>query len=213
MTFFDRTDAGRQLGAVLRAHPPMDPIVIGLYRGGVPVAAEVAKLLAAPLDMLVVRKLVAGTPPQTFGAVADGAMFLDPQKVGRLALSSKEMAPIVQRESAQVRRLGELLRDAPELDIRGRDAIVVDDALVSGTTIRAAALALRARHPRTLTLALPVADMDALESVRGDFDRTVCLYEEPVMVAAGSRYRSFWPVSEAEVANLISGAHRVQPAL
>jgi len=206
MTFINRTDAGRQLAQALRAYRRVDPVVIGMTRGGVPVAAQVARELGAQLDICVVRKLVStADPPVTIGAVAEGgATYVDTTRTR--ALSSLELERIVARETSEVVRLGALLRDRPPVPLRGRDVIVVDDGVVTVGTIRAAARALRDQGPRFLELAVPIANTNVLDDLRADFDRVTCLIDDPLLVAIGARYVEFSPVSEAEVAGLIARA-------
>ncbi len=214
MTFFHRTDAGRQLAASLRGTSRVDPVVVGITRGGVPVAAEVARILGAPLEICVVRKLVApGPPPVTIGAVAEGDIrCLDEAAICKLGVSAAAVDEIAAREIAQVERLAKLFRDHPPLDVRARDVILVDDGLLTGATMRAAAWSLRAREPRRITLAVPVANSEALDSVRPDVDYAVCLEIDRLLVAIGTRYADFWPVSEAEVVDLLAASRREQQA-
>ncbi len=214
MTFLHRSDAGRQLADSLRGSARIHPIVVGITRGGVPVAAEIARRLGAPLEICVVRKLIApGPPPVTIGAVAEGDVrCIDENAICKLGVSADDVYEIAARETVQVERLGRLFRDRPPLDVRGRDVILVDDGLLTGATMRAAAWSLRAREPRRLTLAVPVANSEAFDSVRPDVDDAVCLEVDRMLVAIGARYGDFWPVSEAEVVGLLAGSRREQQA-
>jgi predicted phosphoribosyltransferase len=210
MTFMNRFDAGRQLGAALRAHPRVDPVVLGVLRGGVPVAAEVAHILQAPLELCVVRKLFSpGSPSFAIGAVAErGAVHLDNGEITRLQLSRDDVQRAIRFELAEVLRLGELLRDGPPLSLHDRDAIVVDDAVTTIDTLRAAACSLRDHGPRSLVLAVPVGALSLLGRLHAEFDRVVCLCAEPILGAAGAHYHDFPPVSEAEVAGLLAETER-----
>jgi len=210
MTFINRFDAGRQLGAALLTYPFVDPVVLGVLRGGVPVAAEVAHVLQAPLDLCVVRKLFSpGSPSFAIGAIGErGAVHLDNSEIAKLQLSRDDVQRVIRFELAEVLRLGELLRDGQPLSLRDRDAIVVDDAVTTIDTLRAAARSLRDHGPRSLVLAVPVGDLSLLGQLHAEFDRVVCLCAEPMLGAAGARYHDFPPVSEAEVAGLLAGARR-----
>ncbi len=208
MTFANRHDAGCQLAAALLAHRPRDPIVVGISRGGVPVAAELAHVLQAPLEICVVRKLFSpGSPSYAIGAVSEqGAVALDEAEIAKLRLSPIEVEHAIAIEGHEVTRLGGLLRDEPAISVTGRDAILVDDAVTSLYTLRAAARSLRAQGPATLTLAVPMGDVELVRQLRPDFDRVVCLLAEEMLVAVGTRYREFWPVSESEVVALLASA-------
>lgn len=208
MTFLNRADAGRQLTNALGARKGMDTIVIGVIRGGVPVAAEVARGLDAPLDICVVRKLVVSREgPTTIGAIAEGgATYFDPPRLARHDASASELAAALARESAEVIRLAHLLRERPPLDVRGRDVILVDDGVISGMTIRAAAFALTARGAHSIELAVPVAAREVIDVLRSDFDRITVLDSAPDLVAVGARYREFWPVADAEIVDVLEAA-------
>lgn len=196
--FANRADAGRQLASMLRGEPP---IIVGIVRGGVPVAAEIAKVLQAPLEILVVRSLLAPAGPRrVIGAVAErGAMYLDPSTTSSLAAEVVEQQ--VARELAEVARLATLLRDGHSIDLSSRRVILVDDAIVTEATIRAAIRSLR-RVAGTLELAVPVASTSAIERIRPFVDHLHCLEMERAMTAAGARYQAFDAVSEAEVVSL-----------
>jgi putative phosphoribosyl transferase len=208
MTFLNRADAGRQLTNALRTRKGMDTIVVGVIRGGVPVAAEIARGLDAPLDICVVRKLVvAREGPMTIGAIAEGgATYFDPGSLARHDVTATELATALARESAEVVRLAHLLRERPQRDVRGRDIILVDDGVISGMTIRAAAFALTARGAHSIELATPVGATEVLDSLRPDFDRVTVLDSAPALVAVGARYHEFWPVADAEIVDVLEAA-------
>jgi putative phosphoribosyl transferase len=205
MTFLNRADAGRQLADTLRRRHSMDTFVVGVTRGGVPVAADLARSLGAPLDICVVRKLlVRRDQPITIGAVAEGgATYFDPQRLARFAVSSRELGDAIGRESAEVKRLAGLLRDGKPQDLRGRDVIVVDDGVLTGFTMRCAALALTARGVHALELATPVGMSQVIDELRPDFDHVTCLESDPYLVSVGTRYQDFWPVSDAQIIDLL----------
>jgi putative phosphoribosyl transferase len=210
MTFANRLDAGRQLGAALLAHRPADPIVVGISRGGVPVAAEVAHVLRAPLEICVVRKLFSpGSPSFAIGAIAEpDTVYLDDAEITKLALTPSDVRAAIALEAMEVARIGELLREQPPRSPRGRDVLLVDDGVTTIATLLAAVRSVRAQEPASVTLAVPLADRELLEQLRPHFDRVVCLAAEEMLVALGSRYRDFWPVSENEVAAMLAAAPR-----
>jgi putative phosphoribosyl transferase len=208
MTFLDRTDAGRQLAPLVRAHGLRDPIVLGITRGGVPVAAELARALDAPLDVCVVRKLLT-REGVGIGAVAEGGgLYLDDARLASLGIHPDEVSRLVQRETSEVHRLALLLRDERPRSIRDRDVIVADDGLVSAATLIAAAHGLRERGARRIEVAVPVAATAAIELLRPEVDRVTCLVADEHVVAIGTRYRDFSAISEAEVVDLLAGARR-----
>lgn len=215
MTFANRLDAGRQLGAALLAHRPSDPIVVGISRGGVPVAAEVAHVLRAPLEICVVRKLFSpGSPSFAIGAIAEpDAVYLDDAEIAKLALTPSDVRAAIALEAMEVARIGELLRDQRPRPLRGRDVILVDDGVTTVAALLAAVRAVRAQEPTSIALAVPLADRELLEQLRPHFDRVVCLAAEEMLVALGSRYRDFWPVSENEVAAMLAAAPREEDLL
>ncbi|MGE5184548.1 MAG: phosphoribosyltransferase [Acidobacteriota bacterium] len=207
MTFMNRADAGRQLATSLRSLHLVRPLVVGITRGGVPVAAEVARLLGIPLDICVVSKLVAdGATPITIGAVAEGDVgYIDDAIVAQESIARERVEQLAVRELAEVARQAKLLRDRPPAEVRGRDVILVDDGLLSGGTVHAAVWSLRKRGATRITLAVPVANSAALAAVRADLDRVVCLESDPELFAIGARFREVWPVSEAEIIDLLAG--------
>jgi predicted phosphoribosyltransferase len=206
--FANRLDAGRQLAAALGVYDFADPIVIGVYRGGVPVAAEVATLLHAPLDVCFTRKVFSpGSPSFAIGATAEyDSTVLEENEISKLHLSRLQVNQAIAFEENEVTRLAELLRDGPPQQLAGRDVILVDDAITALPVLRAATASISQRKPASLTLAVPVASATLLARVRRDFTRVMCLLEEPSLVSAGSRYVDFGPVFDGEVAAALAGS-------
>ncbi len=206
--FADRHAAGRELAGRLSGLAAEDPVVFGLARGGVPVAAEVARALGAPLDVLVVRKIGApGNPEYGIGAIAEGDVrVLNQQDVVRLLVSVEELESAVARARAEIDAGVRRYRGGRSpIDVRGRSVIVVDDGLATGGTARAALRALRARGPSRLVLAVPVGARDSAESLREEADEVVCLLEPDTLGAVGAWYQHFEPTQDAEVVSLLAG--------
>lgn len=204
--FADRRDAGRQLARELVELAELDPIVIALPRGGVPVAYEVARALDAPLDILLVRKLGAPMQPELgIGAIAEGAgPIVDAETVRRLDVTETELAAIVDRERVELERRRHAYRNGREpLDVAGHVVILVDDGIATGVTAVAGARALRRRGARAVILAAPVGPADAERRLGGEFDSIVC----PTTLrygSVGAAYRDFGQTSDAEVRELLS---------
>lgn len=200
--FADRADAGRRLARRLLALAAEDPVVLALPRGGVPVAAEVAGALGAPLDLIAVRKLGAPQNPEYgVGAVAeDGTRIIDGEAVAAIGLSAEGLEQIVERESAELSRRVSLYRgDREAPDLQGRTVIVVDDGIATGVTDTAAARAIRRRHPRHLVLAVPVCPPESAARLRGEVDELVCLVEPELLYGVGQWYDDFSQVTDDEV--------------
>ena len=211
--FADRCEAGRLLAAALQHLTDASPVVLALPRGGVPVASEVAAALEAPLDVVLVRKIGApGQPELGIGAVVDGR---PPRTVWNQAVLREFHVSDVYRELAERRELAEIERrrrlyrgGRPAAAVRGRTAIVVDDGVATGSTVRAALAALREAGPRRLVLAVPVAPADTLAELAGEADEIVCLASPEPFLAVGQHYRDFTQTSDAEVIALLRRAGR-----
>lgn len=213
--FTNRRDAGRQLAERLMRFAADDPVVLGLARGGIPVAYEVAQALRAPLDVLVVRKLGApGNPEYGIGAVAEGdVIVLDHEAVRSLLMGVEELDGAVARARAEIEaRVRRYRGGRPPLDVAGRTVIVVDDGLATGGTARAALHAVRAQRPRRLILAVPVGARDSVASLCEEADEVECLLEPERFWAVGLWYAHFEPTSDAEIARLLDG-DGARPAL
>ncbi len=207
--FADRRQAGRALGAALLAYAGMDPIVLGLPRGGVVVADEVARALGATLDVWIVRKLGAPRQPELgIGAVAEGPIVvLDRLLVPELRLSRRELFAVARRELNEVRRRVARLRGGrPEPDLRGRVVILVDDGIARGGTMRAAIRAVKKRNPERIVVAVPVATPGIVEQLRRDVDDVVCLRKPEPLQAVGVWYAEFDQVHDDEVVRILERA-------
>ena len=207
-SFRDRADAGRELARRLApsyAGQP-DVVVLGLARGGVPVAAEVAAALNAPLDVFVVRKLgVEGRDELAMGAIAGGGVrVLNRSVIDGLHIGPDEIERVVQREEQELaRRLALYRGDRPAPDLAGKVVIVVDDGLATGSTMRAAVAALRQSGPRRVIVAVPVGAADTCHQLAGEADEVLCVRTPRNFIAVGQWYRDFSPTSDAEVAEAL----------
>jgi putative phosphoribosyl transferase len=209
--FADRREAGRLLAKALEQHAGADAIVLGLPRGGLPVADEIARALGGTLDLWVVRKLGAPQQPELgMGAVAEGqAIVLDRSIVELTGVSQTELFAIAHRELQEVRRRVERFRgDRPLPPIAGRTVILVDDGLATGNTMRAAVQAVKKYGPARLVVAVPVGDPGVVAALRRDVDEIVCLHQPDDLYAIGLWYRDFQQVQDAEVSKILDDARR-----
>jgi putative phosphoribosyl transferase len=209
MPFIDRTDAGRQLAKALARYKAQRPVVLALPRGGVPVAAEVATVLDAPLDLILVRKIgVPFQPELAMGAVVDGrepVIVRNEDVISLTGVSEQEFNATCDQQLAEIDRRRKLyLGDRPHLQIAGRTVIVVDDGIATGATTRAALQAIRMRKPSKLVLAIPVAPTATLKDLRGEADDIVCLEDYENFGAIGLFYSDFRQVSDTEVIEILA---------
>ncbi len=205
--FRDRRDAGRRLAGLLGALREARPIVLGIPRGGVPVAAEVARALGAPLDVVVVRKLGAPQNPEfAIGALAEGGVHVLSERVVRaLKLSDEQLRSLVSRGEVELEeRVRRYRAGRAPLDVSGRVAIVVDDGLATGRSAVAAVRSLRARGAARVILAVPVSAPQSLSALRLEADEVVCVEVPEDMWAVGLWYEDFRPTSNSEVAALLA---------
>ncbi len=209
MPFKDRAEAGRKLALALQKFRGQPVVVLALPRGGVPVAAEIAASLHAPLDLILVRKIgVPMQPELAMGAVVDGA---DPHVVRNedvillTEISEREFAAIRDRELLEIeRRRREYLGNRARADVAGRVAIVVDDGIATGATTRAALRAVRPRNPKRLVLAVPVAPTGTLSELRQEADEIICLKDYESFGAIGLYYQDFRQNDDREVTDILS---------
>ena len=208
MSFRNRTDAGRQLAKALAGYKDQQPVILALPRGGVPVAAQVAAALNAPLDLILVRKIgVPFQPELAMGAVVDGGapIVVRNEDVIRLAgIDESEFKAVCDDELAEIeRRRQRYLGNRKRVDVSGRTAIVIDDGVATGATTRAALRATRMRKPKRLVLAVPVAPTDSLPELRHDADDVVCLEDHEFFGAIGVYYADFSQVPDEEVIEIL----------
>lgn len=204
----NRDTAGRQLAGELRhlAHRD-DVIVLGLPRGGVPVAAQVAHALGAPLDVLVVRKLgVPGQEELAMGAIASGGVrVLNRDVVRHLGVTAETMEAAAERELREVQRRERAYRgERPRPDLQGRCVVLVDDGLATGSTMEAAVQAVRKLNPARVVIAVPVSPPDAVERLRREADEVICLATPEPFFSIGQWYADFHQVSDDEVRALLA---------
>ena len=208
--FRDRTDAGRRLAEHLAARWAPDVIVLGLPRGGVPVAAEIARALDAPLDVIVVRKLGVPTHPEVaMGAIGEGGVrLLDETLIAQLGITPAEVDAVERRERATLdARVAQLRPDGERLYLTGRTAIIVDDGIATGATAAAACQVARQLGADRIVVAAPVGPADATSRLDGA-DEVVCLLRPAGFYAVGAHYRDFRQTTDEEVTALLESARR-----
>ena len=206
MRFTDRREAGRLLGERLREEQLDDPVVLGLPRGGVVVAAAVAEALGAPLDVLVARKLgVPWQPELAFGAVAPGVVALRDDVVAVAHLRRADIDAAAARESAKLADLAARYRGAePSVPVRGRTAVIVDDGLATGATATAAVRSVKRDEPKRVVVAVPVCAAPTAIELRREVDAVVCLGEFADFHAVGMYYEDFASTGDDEVRELVA---------
>ena len=206
MIFQDRLDAGRRLAARMNYLRGQDVVVLGLPRGGVPVALEVAKGLGVPLDVIVVRKLgVPSQPELAMGAVSEGGVLVTNDEIVRITrISSQEFALVATREREEVERRAKRFRgDRPQVSLTGRIALVVDDGIATGSSAQAACKVARALGAAKVLLAAPVGSAEAIKLLSKEADEVICLQIPEMFFAVGEWYHDFSATSDEEVAHLL----------
>jgi predicted phosphoribosyltransferase len=206
--FLNRQDAGRRLAIQLEDYADRsDALVLGLPRGGVPVAFEVAERLDLPLDVFVVRKLgVPGQEELAMGAIASGGVcVLDRELIRRLGVTPEQIDAVAKQETAELERRERRYRDElPPPDVEDRVVILVDDGLATGATMRAAAEALRQLGPKRIVVAVPIAAKSTCDAFRDQVDETICLVTPEQFYAVGLWYDDFTPTTDEEVRDLLA---------
>lgn len=208
--FRDRDDAGARLAVRLAAWRGQDPVVLGIPRGGVPVAARVASALGADLDVIVARKIGApGQPELAIGAIAaDGSCYLNEPLIKNLGVSETYLEVATEQQSREAKRRETWLRSARRpIPLHDRVVILVDDGLATGATMRAAIMAVRRQRPRRLVVAVPVGAAGTCQALRSEADEVVAVDEPADLVAVGYYYHRFEPVGDDEVKELLDN-HR-----
>ena len=209
MSFQDRADAGRQLARALAGYKGQQPVVLALPRGGVSVAAEVATALDAPLDVILVRKIgVPFQPELAMGAVVDGdepLVVRNEAVVRHAGIGEAAFQAVCDSELAEIeRRRQRYLGGRERIEVAGRSAIVIDDGIATGATMRAALRATRLRKPKKLILAVPVAPTDGLAAMRREADEIVCIEAHADLGAIGYYYSDFRAVPDEAVIALLA---------
>jgi predicted phosphoribosyltransferase len=212
LPFDNRIDAGQELARHLQRYAGRsDVIVLGLPRGGVPVAAMVAAALGAPLDVFTVRKLgVPGHRELAMGAIASGgARILNHALISQLAIPDRDVGRIVAEEERELQRRERLFRgDRPPVGVANRVVIVVDDGLATGSTMRAAVQALRDLDAGRIVVAVPVGSLQACRDLEAEADEVICARIPPNFTAVGRWYLDFSETPDAEVTSLLTSAGR-----
>ncbi len=204
MSFKNRAEAGKQLAAALAHYRDQNPVVLALPRGGVPVAAEIAAALEAPLDLILVRKIgVPFQPELAMGAVVDGGASLivrNEDVIRQCGIAEADFETVCDAELAEIeRRRQRYLGQRERAEIAGRTAIVVDDGIATGATTTAALRATRMHNPKHLVLAVPVAPADSLPALQGEADAVVCLESHKFFGAIGYYYADFRQITDEQV--------------
>jgi len=206
LPFPDRLEAGRLLGAeVARRNLPEPRIVLGLTRGGVPVARGVAAALGASLDVVVVRKLgVPWQPELAMGAIAGGVRTLDEHLIQEIGVSETELEAIVDRETAEAARREKLFRQGrPAPDLEGHTVILVDDGLATGSSMLSAIRYVDNARPARVVIAVPVGSVQACRHLKGIANDCICLATPEPFYAVGAWYDDFTQVTDADVQRIL----------
>ena len=207
--FADRADAGRQLGQRLQHLRGPAVVVLGLPRGGVEVAAEVAAALAVPLDVIMVRKLgVPSQPELAMGAIGEGGVrIVLPETVRRAGVTPDELAEVELRERAELQRRAQRFRgDRPRIPLAGRTAVVVDDGIATGSTARAACQVTRSLGAARIVLAIPVAPRGWVARMHDAAEELVALVTPAALQAIGTWYTDFTQTTDEQVVACLRGA-------
>jgi len=206
--FHDRTEAGKLLAAQLGEYADRSDVwVLGLPRGGVPVAYEIAQALNLPLDICLVRKLgVPEQPELAMGAIASGdVMVLNHEVLKSLEISRLALQQVMDTEQQELERRDRAYREnRPKPDVQGKTVILVDDGIATSSTLRAAIATLRQKHPKEIVVAVPVAPISACESLRAIVDKIICLNTPEPLNSIGIWYVDFSQTSDQEVRHLLA---------
>jgi putative phosphoribosyl transferase len=204
--FRDRTEAGKKLAVALLGFKGEDVVVLGIPRGGVVVAYEVAKALGAPLDVVVTRKIEApGEPEYALGAVTqEGDVIVDRQAAESLGAGKDYLDSQIRLKREEVKeRMRRFRGEAPYPRLEGKVVIIVDDGIATGSSVGAAVLSVKKRNPKEVVVAVPVAPADAVETLASDGNRVICLETPGPFLAIGEFYGSFDQVEDGEVKRIL----------
>ncbi len=204
--FQDRRDAGQQLAEQLAKFAGSQPVLLAIPRGGVEIAAEVAVKLKAKIDLVFPRKIGSpGNPELAVGAVAaSGQVIVNKQLQAQLGISDKDIDYLADKELREIERRRKLyLGERQVISLKGKTAIIIDDGLATGYTAKAAILATKARQPQSVVLAVPVAPVETVESMKSEVDELICLSMVKEFYAIGQFYYNFSQVSDSQVISII----------
>lgn len=206
--FRDRVEAGQILAKPLSKYADQNPLVLGLPRGGVPVAFEVAKALKAPLDVYIVRKLgVPGHEELAMGAIASGARVLNESVIEPLRISEDEIETLTRKEKEELKRREALYRSGrPPLDVTNRTVLLVDDGIATGCTIKTAIASLKKQKASRIIVAVPVAPPSTIEELKNEVDEVVCISRPEFFMAISVWYDEFPQTTDEQVRQLLTRA-------
>lgn len=206
MLFRNRVEAGRMLGGALSHLKGQDVVVLGIPRGGVVVANEVAKALGAPLDIVITKKIEApGEPEYALGAVTqEGEVIMDRQAAESLGADPSYLDEQIRLKREEVKERVQMLRgDVPSPPLGGRVAVVVDDGIATGSSVSAAVMSVKRRNPKEVVVAVPVAPADAVESLSEDGTKVISLSTPGAFLAIGEFYEDFDQVEDLDVKRIL----------
>ncbi|MDP2730961.1 MAG: phosphoribosyltransferase family protein [Dehalococcoidales bacterium] len=209
--FADREEAGRLLAVQLSEYRGQNAVVLGIPRGGIIVAREVARALDAELDIVLAHKLrTPGYEELAMGSVAeDGKLFINRDVAEKLGVGEAYIQQEKARQMAEIKRRTELFRRArPRVPLKGRTVIVTDDGVATGATTQAALWAVRLEQPQKLIAAIPVGPEDTIRRLAGDVDEMLCLRAPPLFAAVGQFYQQFYPVEDEDVLRILREEHK-----
>lgn len=207
--FEDRETAGKELVQQVMGLPLVSPVVLALPRGGVPVALPIARALRAPLDLILVRKIgMPGNPELAAGAVVeDAAPVFNAALLQSAGLDIGDFDDALARKRIEIAERRKMyLGERKAIDLTGRTAVVVDDGIATGATVRAALLGLQARGPKQIVLAVPTAPPDVVDELSGLVDTVICLFSPQPFWSVGAHYRDFRQVADDAVAMMLAEA-------